>query len=148
MTWRIRGLADARPRREPRPSVQVVSQLLAEADRRSNERQAAAADADARRRAKKEAEAARERTEHLDHLAQRGDAPWTEIERLVETKQQGNYDSAVTMLKDLRDIAVQKGAAVQFANRLYLLIERHSKKTSFCQRVTKSKVIPPAPGVA
>ena len=126
----------------------TVSQLLEEAERLRAKRKAAADEAAARERARKAAEAEQQRAAHLDRLAQRGEAPWNEVEKLVESKQPAKYDSAVTLLKDLRDLALQRGMSAQFALRVHSLVDRHAKKGSFRQRIMKASVIPQSPGVA
>ncbi len=91
-------------------------------------------EAEARRRAEQEARRSRE----LDRLAARGEAAWAEVETLVSSKKARGYDSAVRLLKDLRDLAVREGSRGLFSDRLGQLRERHGTKHAFLRRLREA----------
>ncbi|HET6250771.1 MAG TPA: hypothetical protein VFE47_23985 [Tepidisphaeraceae bacterium] len=133
---------------EAKASRRTVGQLREQAEQVTIKREAREAALAAKKRAKREAEEARQREAHLDQLAKRGDLPWKDIENLVQTKQPANYEAAVKLLKDLRDISLREGSTSQFALRVHSLIDRHVRKSTFHKRVLKANVIPQSPGVA
>lgn len=68
---------------------------------------------------KRELDAARKRTRALDALERRGDAAWIELEAKIEAR---DYDAAVALAVDLRDVAARgssadHGGAHAFAER-------------------------------
>lgn len=129
--------AAEQPGAGPIDTGRTVRDLLAETDRRREAARAEAqrrrAEAEARRRA--EAEAARGR--HLDGLRGREPDLWAQVERLVESKKPKDYDLAVRVLGDLRDLARRAGDEAAFGRRLRELRERHSRKPSFLRRLTE-----------
>lgn len=81
---------------------------------------------------------ARDRARHLDSLAGKEDHLWRQADDLVSTKRQQEYDEAVTLLKDLRDLAARGDQSDRFANRLNDLRIRHKGKTSFLDRLNRA----------
>jgi hypothetical protein len=69
-----------------------------------------------RARRARQQQAARER--YLAGLAKRIPQAWQRIDALIATKRPRDYDAAVTLLSDLRDVGEQKGHAVLFAKRV------------------------------
>jgi hypothetical protein len=75
---------------------------------------------------------------HLDSLQGDIDNLWTQVEDLVASKKQKEYEEAIRKLIDLRDLSVRKGNQKEFGNKLDSLRERHLSKKAF-QRVLEDK---------
>jgi hypothetical protein len=120
------GVFPAKPRR-------TVDDLL----RGAEERRRIAAEKAARARERRQRAAEAERGTYLDSLAGREPDLWTKIEQLVAVTQPKSYDQAVTVLVDLRDLAVRKGDG-DFGRRLDALRSAHSRKPSLLARLKKA----------
>jgi hypothetical protein len=116
----------------------TVGDLLEAADRMAEERSRAEAERAAREKARREREAAQARALHLDRLAPREEETWGQVDALVASKKPTSYDEAVSLLKDLRDLAARDGRESAFATRLQGLREVHAKKPSFLDRLRKN----------
>jgi hypothetical protein len=89
--------------------------------------QAAAA---AVQQALREQQRAAARQRRLDELAQDPEAAWAEAEQLISAKQPARYAAAVTLLRDLQELAQRDGQAQAFARRLMALRDAHLRKPS------------------
>ncbi|GFH39155.1 hypothetical protein [Streptomyces pacificus] len=78
----------------------------------------------------------RGRDGHLDRLAANTGQAWQDADHLIGQKRPGPYDTAVTLLKDLREVHDRAGTPEEFQRRLDDLGERHRGKPSFMQRLT------------
>ncbi|MFI8437107.1 hypothetical protein ACIGJO_25890 [Streptomyces sp. NPDC079020] len=76
------------------------------------------------------------RERHLDHLAENAEQAWQDIANLIGQKQPGPYDTAVTLLKDLREVHDRADTPEEFARRLHDLREQHRAKSSLMRRFT------------
>ena len=85
-----------------------------------------------------EREQAAARESHLRLLAKRQAAAWRRVEALVATKRPGDYDAAVSLLKDLREISERKGRRAEIAERIRALRDVHAKQPSFLARLRKA----------
>lgn len=125
------GAGAAAPRRTV-GELQEARKALAEKNRRL----------EAERKAKEAAQAARERAaareRHLDALAGKETGLWREVETAVGSKLPKQYDHAVQLLTDLRDLAVRAGTEAEFARRIGALREQHRKKPSLQERLDKA----------
>jgi len=65
---------------------------------------------------RQQAEAARKK--HLEKVAKLEDAYWERVPQLIEQKRANTYDEAVSILKDLRDLAAQRGELSDFHARM------------------------------
>lgn len=65
-------------------------------------------------------------------------AAWRQVEALVIAKRPGDYDAAVTILQDLREIGERKGRRIETDERIRALRELHAKKPSFLARLRKA----------
>jgi len=90
----------------------------------------------ARRKAEDEANRAR----YLDQLENREDTTWNQIAAHIQKRQPNEYDKAVALLADLRDLAVQRGRATAFQSALGELRRTHAAKKSLLRRLTKAKL--------
>jgi hypothetical protein len=77
-------------------------------------------------------------TQRLDELTTRQEAAWKRTGTLVETKNPHDYDTAVTLLSDLRALAERQGDKAAFTNRFLSLRERHHRKPSLQERFDKA----------
>lgn len=122
----------------PAEGGRTVGELLEAADRIAGERSRAEAVRAAHEKERREREAGKARALHLDRLAPREEETWGQVDALVATKQPKSYDQAVSLLKDLRDLATRDGREPVFAARLQALREAHAKKPSFLDRLRKT----------
>jgi hypothetical protein len=97
--------------------------------------------------AKRAAEAARRKAEdeanrfrYLDQLGKREEATWNQIAAHIQKRQPNEYDKAVTLLIDLRDLAVRQGRVTAFRSALEGLRRTHAAKESLLRRLTKAKL--------
>lgn len=115
----------------------TFGQLLRAAETYTTERKRIEAEKRAVEKARRERKAAIARGKHLDSLAGREGKLWTEVDSLVATKQPKNYDQAVKILVDLRDLAA-RGKSGDFGLRIEALRQTHAKKPSFIDRLRKA----------
>jgi hypothetical protein len=97
--------------------------------------------------AKRAAEAARRKAEdeanrsrYLDQLGKREEATWNQIAAHIQKRQPNEYDKAVTLLIDLRDLALRQGRVAAFQSALGELRQEHAAKESLLRRLTKAKL--------
>jgi len=117
----------------------TVGQLLQAAEAYATERKRIEAEKRAKEKARREREAAIAREQHLDSLVGREKKLWAEVENLVASKQPKNYDQAVKLLVDLRDLAA-RGKDGDFGLRIEALRQTHARKPSFMKRLAKSRL--------
>lgn len=122
----------------PEDGVRTVGELLEAADRIAEERSRIEAERTARENERRAREAAAARALHLDRLAPREEETWGEVDALIASKQPKSYDQAVSLLRDLRDLAARDGREPAFAARLQALREAHAKKPSFLDRLRQA----------
>ena len=126
--------------RAPGAGRRTVAQLLAARAALAKEKSRTAAERAARERASREREQAEARTKYLEQLALREPAAWREVEQLIATKRPKDYDQAVTLLVDLRDLADRSGQTAEAAKRIRELRQRHANKPSLLKRFDKKKL--------
>ena len=63
-----------------------------------------------------------------------------EIDELIATKRPKDYDRAVTLLVDLRDLAGRTGRTAEAKARILELRQRHSNKPSLLKRFDDKKL--------
>jgi hypothetical protein len=84
--------------------------------------------------AEKEVKKAAAYAKHLDHLSAREASAWVRAAALIETKNQRDYDTAVTLLCDLRALAERNGSLEVFTVRVGDLRRQHQRKPSLMER--------------
>jgi hypothetical protein len=124
--------------RQPRVAGRSVAQLLQAADRHRDEREQQAAGARRRAQEQRERVAAAARNRRLDTLAGEGERPWRQVAELIDTKKISQYDVAVTLLSDLRDLAARDGDPVAFAKRVRELRTRYAGRPGLLQRLDRA----------
>ena len=123
--------ADASSTMTPRTAGELLTTaalLGAERERRDAERRE-------RDRARRERSAAAARQRHLDTLAVDQPAAWQRIDELIAAKKPHDYDTAVQLLVDLRDVAERDGDTAAFRHRLAGLRAVHARKPSLLERL-------------
>jgi hypothetical protein len=117
------------------PEPRTASELLARADELCDERRRAAAERAAREKARREQEKAVARDRYLNDLQGRDEELWTKVGELVALKRAGAYDEAVTLLCDLRDLAIRDRRANEAEARLLAFREEHAGKPALLRRM-------------
>ncbi len=115
----------------------TVAELLRAAEQAADERRRIEAEKAAKDKARREREAAAARIKHLDKLAGKESALWSQVDELVATKQPKRYDEAVVLLADLRDLAARKDGD-DFRRRLEALRAQHARKPTLIKRLQKA----------
>ena len=92
---------------------------------------------EARARVRRERQEQVARDRYLVSLAKRERQAWQQVDTLISMKRPRDYDAAVTLLSDLRDVSGQKGLAGQFAQRINDLREAHATKPSLLARLKR-----------
>jgi hypothetical protein len=121
----------------PATAARTVGQLLREAEACSIERKRIEAERRTEEKARRERQAAIAREKHLDSLVGREAKLWAEVDSLAATRQPKNYDQAVKILVDLRDLAA-RGKGGDFGLRIEVLRQVQAKKPSFIERLRKA----------
>lgn len=127
---------------EPR----TVGELLRAAQDAWEKRRRAAAERAEIERKRREEEAAATRSKYLEGVARREPAVWTEIDKLIATKLPASYDRAISLLVDLRDIAVRTGDEPRFLRGLEHLQMEHARKPALLLRMKKAGLPNPSEG--
>ena len=99
----------------------------AEAQRREAERKQA-------EKAQRDRESAEARTKRVAALAPREAATWDEVAALIATKLPKNYDRAVDLLVDLRDLARRVGRETDADAKVRAIRLQHATKPSLMKR--------------
>ena len=112
----------------------TIRQLLAARNALLESKDRKAADRAAKERVRLDRERAEARGKYLDDLARRESATWHEAEALIASKLAKNYDRAVTLLVDLRDLAQRSNRLAEAEARIRKLRQQHGNKPSLMQR--------------
>jgi hypothetical protein len=112
----------------------TVAGLLDTAAERRHERERQAEAERATAQARRERERALAREQRLDALALDQEAAWAHIDTMISTRKPAEYDAAVELLKDLRELAQRVDQAPEFARRFALLRQEHLRKPSLIER--------------
>jgi hypothetical protein len=73
-------------------------------------------------------------------LGKREEATWSQIAAHIQKRQPNEYEKAVTLLIDLRDLALRQGRVAAFLSALGKLRQEHAAKESLLRRLTKAKL--------
>ncbi len=128
----------AHPTPSSTASRRMASELL---EAREDVAQAAKhhqAEVAARKRAEREREQAEQRKIYLATLASREGEVWKEIETLLTVTQAKNYDEAVRLLADLREVAANRGALDPWQSRVADFRQRYARRSSLMQRFDRA----------
>ncbi len=61
--------------------------------------------------------------------------PGAEVDALIATKRPSEYDQAIKLLKDLRDLGVCSGRSAEIQAHIHRLRDQHVRKLSFLRRL-------------
>ncbi len=133
---------DLRASRDPdapcKGPPRLAGELLKAADELSETNERTATLRAAEERAAAEKKAAEDRLRYLRTLPGQEENLWKSVIALTATSVQGNYDTALRQLTDLRDLADLTGNRHGFAARLADLRELRGRKSSFMTRLDKA----------
>jgi hypothetical protein len=113
----------------------TVEQLLGAAALRAEARTRVAVEKAERERQQLARAQAAARARYLDSLVGHVVELWQQVEALVATKRQTDYDAPVKVIQDLHDLAARRGQLDVFVPRLQQLRARHAKKVSLLDRL-------------
>ncbi len=116
----------------------TVGELREAAEAYTKERRRLEAEKQAGEKARRAREAALAREKYLDGIAGREPKLWAEVDTLIATKQQKNYDQAVKLLVDLRDLYARTERG-DFGVRLTGLRQEHARKPSLIDRLDTAR---------
>ena len=136
--FRGQGVSESAQRRAPR---RKAGDLLAAARVRAEERERQLSAERAVKAAQKKAREEAERAKYLDDLAKREGAVWKQVAAFVEERKPKDYDKAILLLKDLRDLAICRGREFAFNAALEELRTAHSSKSSFLRRLAEARLV-------
>jgi uncharacterized Zn finger protein len=112
--------------------------LLAAANARREARELDAERARAEQAARRRQQAAIAREKYLESLAPQEDEVWQRVSTLIDAKKPREYDTAVQLLQDLRDLAERRRHSDAFEQRLTQLRLQHQRKPSLLQRFDRA----------
>ncbi len=118
----------------------TVAQLLEVRNNLAAERKRTAAEKAAHEKAERDRKKAEERARHLDQLARREAETWRDVGKLLATTVPKNYDRAIELLVDLRDLARRDGRVPEVEERIRELRLDHHKKPSLMKRFDQEKL--------
>jgi hypothetical protein len=125
-------------RKSPAPaSRRTAGTLRMRAQKIREERERADAECREAERRRQAAEAEKARSVRLKALKQRGASVWREIEDGIERRNPAGYDQAISLLSDLKALAVEEGSQDDFNSRVGSIRTRHEKKGKFIERLNK-----------
>jgi hypothetical protein len=113
----------------------TVGELLDAAQVHREERERGEEQQQEKERARQEREAALVRGTHLDSLEREGERAWQRAGELIDTKKIREYDTAVELLVDLRDLSLRQGRAEEFEQRVRQIRQQYSNRPGLLQRL-------------
>jgi hypothetical protein len=132
----LRRYRDAHPMDASQPKApRTAGELLAAAEDLRTERERRDAEQRERDRAREQRSAAVARQRHLDTIAVDQPGAWQRVDELIATKKPHEYDTAVQLLVDLRDLAERDDDTTTFRQRLTELRAIHARKPSLLERL-------------
>jgi len=120
----------------------TAGELLEQAELSAEERKKREAEEHARRQAILKKQQAQERKKYLAGLAGKEDEIWRQINSLISGKRPADYDRAVQLLLDLKELAKGKSAKTMFQAGLNELCQEHRRKYSLIKRLNDAGFIP------
>lgn len=128
----LRSVPETRSPRTAGAILERAEAIAAERRRKADEKRK-------RESIRREREQAEARKRHLESLAGNESALWDRIEAQVHTRQPRQYDLAIALLEDLKDLAMMQTSAEDFESRLRALCRRHERKGSFIEKIREKK---------
>ncbi|RJP21123.1 MAG: hypothetical protein C4520_10420 [Candidatus Abyssobacteria bacterium SURF_5] len=126
-------------RRRPRNSGRLMNRAESIAEeRQKQEAERKAKELEQQERAKAEAREGR-----LQSLAGSEAQLWIKVADLISCRQPKEYDEAVCLLQDLRDLAIRADASSEFLRQMASLYFKHKSKPSLVARLRQAMLLPP-----
>jgi hypothetical protein len=119
----------------------TVQQIRDEVERRREEFERRRREKATRQREAAERRAAEQRKKYLDEIAPREEQIWKEVVSLTEASRPSEYDRAVELLKDLRDLGEQRANSSRFEARFDNFCAQRAKKPAFLKRLKKARLV-------
>lgn len=139
---RRRAIREVRPEVTQSPAHRrTAGELTARALTLGEQRRKKEAEQRACDKARRDREHAAMRREYLESLVGTEDAVWSQVHRLITTRQPKRYDEAVSRLRDLRDLAQIQGDTGEFSTRMSRLYNQHQRKPSLVDRFRKAMLL-------
>ncbi|MCI5144096.1 MAG: hypothetical protein D3923_00895 [Candidatus Electrothrix sp. AR3] len=113
----------------------TVMRLLQKAEAYTKEKKRHIAEQKAKEKVREEKEAVAARKKYLNELAGRENEIWKKVNSLILTKKPKDYDEAVRLLIDLKDLAKKNNTTSLFTSKLMVIRENHSRKSSLINRI-------------
>ena len=95
----------------------------------------------ARRDDEQEAAEARARRQRIDNVASLGERAWQEALSQIAHRQPKGYERAARLLRDLRDLAEERGEQPAFEERLARIVAEHRRKGRFLEQLERVGVL-------
>ena len=130
--------ASGRSGEQPR---RTAGEIVAHAEIIASERKKREAEARAKEKAKRERAEAEARREYLESLVGKQNDLWSKVDKLIATKQPRRYDDAVSLLKDLHDLAQLKGKGADFEHRMAAVRRVNAAKGTLIERFRKAHLL-------
>lgn len=118
----------------------TVGELSREYERIAEERKRAERAREAKRKAQEAREQQAARDEHLAAIAGTESSLWTRAEAHIAKRLPKEYDAAVALIVDLRDLAERSETRSEFDRRVEEMREKHRQKRGFIERLEKAGV--------
>ena len=119
-------------------TLRTVEDMISKGEAYATARKRRIAEQAAREKARKERERTVIREKYLNEMAKCGDQIWKQVDELIKTKRPSDYDSAVQLLVDLRDLGIKINNDRLFQEKLRGLREKHNRKPSFVRRLKEA----------
>ena len=130
--------APAKERKERTSGRRTAGELRAAATARAEKRAQEIRQKEEAERRRQEAERAAARAAYLDRLARREEETWDKIGELIATTRPNDYDRAVQLLIDLRDLAIRDKRESDFRFGLRTVREENASKPSLQRRLNEA----------
>jgi hypothetical protein len=131
----------APPRKAATDNRRTVGELVTAMQTHAAERKRKEAEVAAAERRRKAMEWQRARDAHLDSLAGNEGPLWHQVGVLVGTRKPTDYDRAVVIVQDLRELAKREGTTADFGERLRTLRATYSNLPSFIRRLDQKRLV-------
>ncbi|MDB5351818.1 MAG: hypothetical protein JWN86_3065 [Planctomycetota bacterium] len=127
-------------RHSPKTEGRTIAEILAGREALVEAREREEAGRAAEERTRREREQAEARSRYLEDLAGREQSAWEDVETMIARKLPKEYDRAVALLVDLRDLAERSGHASRAEARIVELRRSHAAKRTLIQRLDEKKL--------
>lgn len=82
------------------------------------------------------------RLKRLEQIAATQERMWTNVMTLIETKQITAYDEAITLLKDLNELAAHQGRLSEFDARVQAIAAQYRNRPGLLSRLRSARLLP------